>query len=209
MPTAARHNGDICCHDGVIKWKHFPHYWPFVRGILRSPVNSPHKGQWHRALMFSFICAWINKRHHAHYGVTVMYLRSTVHRWIGIFGHKHCHSSSMRRANGDERSLLLCTPPHSNSRDLNPNLYKILVDQCFPKQSDLPGSDHLGRSINVISPNQELKKYPALSKLFMASTFWIHNISVKQILTWKCQRVQIVLTMVVRMALVICQSLFV
>ena len=20
-------------HDGVIKWKHFPHYWPFVRGI--------------------------------------------------------------------------------------------------------------------------------------------------------------------------------
>ena len=23
-------NGFI--HDGVIKWKHFPHYWPFVRG---------------------------------------------------------------------------------------------------------------------------------------------------------------------------------
>ena len=22
-------------HDGVIKWKHFPHYWPFVRGIHR------------------------------------------------------------------------------------------------------------------------------------------------------------------------------
>ena len=34
------------CHDGVIKWKHFPRYWPFVRGIHRSPVNSPHKGQW-------------------------------------------------------------------------------------------------------------------------------------------------------------------
>ena len=27
-------------HDDVIKWKHFPHYWPFVRGIHRSPVNS-------------------------------------------------------------------------------------------------------------------------------------------------------------------------
>ena len=26
-------------HDDVIKWKHFPRYWPFVR----SPVNSPHK----------------------------------------------------------------------------------------------------------------------------------------------------------------------
>ena len=30
-------------HDDVIKWKHFPRYWPFVH---RSPVNSPHKGQW-------------------------------------------------------------------------------------------------------------------------------------------------------------------
>ena len=29
-------------HDDVIKWKHFPRYWPFVRGIHRSPVNSPH-----------------------------------------------------------------------------------------------------------------------------------------------------------------------
>ena len=25
-------------HDDVIRWKHFPRYWPFVRGILRSPV---------------------------------------------------------------------------------------------------------------------------------------------------------------------------
>ena len=32
-------------YDDVIKWKHFPRYWPFVRGIRRSPVNSPHKGQ--------------------------------------------------------------------------------------------------------------------------------------------------------------------
>ena len=47
-------------HDDVIKWKHFPRYWPFVRGIHRSPVNSPHKGQWREALMFSLICVWIN-----------------------------------------------------------------------------------------------------------------------------------------------------
>ena len=32
-------------HDDVIKWKHFPRYWPFVRRIHRSSVNSPHKGQ--------------------------------------------------------------------------------------------------------------------------------------------------------------------
>ena len=52
--------GDICkrvhrFHDDVIKWKHFPRYWPFARGIHRSPVNSPHKGQWRGALMFSLI----------------------------------------------------------------------------------------------------------------------------------------------------------
>ena len=38
------------CHDDVIKWKHFPRYWSFVRGIHRSPVNSPHK----RPVMRSF-----------------------------------------------------------------------------------------------------------------------------------------------------------
>ena len=26
--------------DDVIRWKHFPHYWPFVRGIHWSPVDS-------------------------------------------------------------------------------------------------------------------------------------------------------------------------
>ena len=39
-------------------WRHqmetFPLNWPFVRGIHRSPVNSPHKGQWRGALMFFF-----------------------------------------------------------------------------------------------------------------------------------------------------------
>ena len=45
-------------HDDVIKWKHFRRYWPFVRGNHRSPLNSPHKGQWRGALMFSLIYAW-------------------------------------------------------------------------------------------------------------------------------------------------------
>ena len=48
-------------HDDVIKWKHFRCYWPFVWGIHRSPVNSPNKGQWRGALVFSLICA-LNKR---------------------------------------------------------------------------------------------------------------------------------------------------
>ena len=63
--------------------KHFPRYWPFVREIHRSAVNSPHRGQWRGALMFSLICAWINgwvnnreaghlRRYRAHYYITVM-----------------------------------------------------------------------------------------------------------------------------------------
>ena len=46
---------EIVLYDDVIRWKHFLRYWPFVRGIHRSPVNSPHKGRWCGALMFSLI----------------------------------------------------------------------------------------------------------------------------------------------------------
>ena len=51
----------VCKQDDVIRWKLFPRYWPFLRGIQRSPVNYPHKGQWRGALMFSFTDAF-NKR---------------------------------------------------------------------------------------------------------------------------------------------------
>ena len=54
-----------------------------LRGIHRPPVNSPHKGQWRRAMMFSLICAWTNswannrdagdlRRYSAHYDVIIM-----------------------------------------------------------------------------------------------------------------------------------------
>ena len=46
-------------YDDVINFKHIPGYWPFVGGINQSPVDSPHKGQWRGALMFSLIC-WTN-----------------------------------------------------------------------------------------------------------------------------------------------------
>ena len=72
---------DFC--GNPVKWKHFPRYWPFVRWIHRSPVNSPHKGQWRGTLRFSLIWAWTNgwinyqdagdlRRHCTHYDVTVM-----------------------------------------------------------------------------------------------------------------------------------------
>ena len=81
-------------HDDVIEWKHFLRYWSFVRGIHWSPVNSPHKGQWRRALMFSLICAWIKswvnnreagdlRRHRAHHDVIVLF---QIERWcVNVF----------------------------------------------------------------------------------------------------------------------------
>ena len=68
-------------HDDVIKGKHFPRYWPFVWGIHRWPVNSPHKDQWRAPLTFSLIWinGWVNnceagdlRRHQAHYDIIVM-----------------------------------------------------------------------------------------------------------------------------------------
>ena len=70
-------------------WRHqmeiFSAPLAYCVGNHRSPVDSPHKGQWRRALMFSFSWAWTNgwvnirkagdlRRHRAHYGVTVMLL---------------------------------------------------------------------------------------------------------------------------------------
>ena len=72
--------------------------WPFVRGIHRSPVNSPHKVQWRGALMFSLIYAQINdwvsnreagdlRRHRAHYDVIVMK--------VVLYGIKPVHSCTL------------------------------------------------------------------------------------------------------------------
>ena len=75
-----------------------------VWGIHRSPVNAPHEGQWHGALMFSLICTringWVNNReagdlrlHRAYYYVTVkerFYHDVMVQRW-----ELKCHCSRM------------------------------------------------------------------------------------------------------------------
>ena len=47
-------------HDDVIKWKRFPRYWPFARGIHRSPVDYPRKGQ--RRSFDIFFDLRLNKR---------------------------------------------------------------------------------------------------------------------------------------------------
>ena len=63
-------------------WNIFRVIGPLVRGTPRSPINSPHKGQW-RGVLISLICTWTNgyvnnlvghelRRHGAHYDVTFM-----------------------------------------------------------------------------------------------------------------------------------------
>ena len=69
-------------------WRHqmetFSALLVLCAGNSPVPVNSPHKGQWRGALMFSLICAWINdwannreagdlRRHRGHYNVIVMF----------------------------------------------------------------------------------------------------------------------------------------
>ena len=84
----ALYSGWCSLSTGRSSWSWWCHqmetcYWPFVRGIHWSPMNSPHNGRWRRALMFYLIYArtngWVNngdagdlRRHRAHYDVTVM-----------------------------------------------------------------------------------------------------------------------------------------
>ena len=72
-------------HDDVIKWKHLPRYWPFVRGIHRSPVTGefPTQGPvtWSVDVLFDLRPnkrlskqwgGWWYETHRAHYDVIVM-----------------------------------------------------------------------------------------------------------------------------------------
>ena len=75
-------------------------------GIHRSPVNSPNKGQWRGAFIYSLICAWINgyvhvnkgeagdlRRHCARYDVTVMMKAIIImhtHFYMFLRGSKNC-----------------------------------------------------------------------------------------------------------------------
>ena len=116
-------------HDDVIKWKHFPRYWPFVRGIHWW---IPRKGQRRGALMFSLICVWINgwvnnreagdlRRYRTHYDVIVMALDE-----LGI----KCFSPSW--TDGDSQALCV--------------QYQALYDMCMCGSS----GPHLNRPVSQI-----------------------------------------------------------
>ena len=73
------------------------------------PGNSPHKGQWRGALMFSLICAringWVNngeagdlRLHRAHYDVIVMIIWSW-EEWSALYCILNCFSEHTRKQN--------------------------------------------------------------------------------------------------------------
>ena len=74
-----------CRHDDVIKWKHFPRYWPFVKGIHRwghrciSLIKASDADLWcflwpaPEQTAEQTIETPVNlRRHRAHYDVTIM-----------------------------------------------------------------------------------------------------------------------------------------
>ena len=123
-------------HNDVIKWKHFPRYWPFVWGIHRSPVNSPHKGQWRGTFMFSLTCVWINgwintsesgdlRRYRAHYDVNVMGLQN-VDKFVTSMSHGR-HGTSIT----DNSTLCSIVSPDWHNEN-------IKVTQYWPFFEDNP-----------------------------------------------------------------------
>ena len=117
----------------------------FNAGNSHSPVNSPQKGQWRGALMFSVICAWINawvnnleagdlRRHRAHYDVIVIIngvftpVCHNIYRFSELFlGHTYKHEQSIALTEGftkhprDERTITpdyQCYSRRGNRRDL-------------------------------------------------------------------------------------------
>ena len=126
FPMCLTHNKSTL-HDDVIKWKYFPRYWPFVRGIHRSPANSPHKGQWRGDLMLSLLCVWINgwvnnreagdlRRYHALYDVIVM--GSGDQACVGIYGKLQINLTAIS-------VVILRTTHSSTSLFYYHNLYEI------------------------------------------------------------------------------------
>ena len=77
--------------NGRPLWRHQMETFSALLAICtgNSPMNSPHKGQWRGALMFSLICVWINswihnreagdlRRNRIHYDVIVMHFANGI-----------------------------------------------------------------------------------------------------------------------------------
>ena len=106
-------------HDDIIKRKHFPCHWPFVRGIRRSPVNSPHESQWRGALMFPLICVWVNcvwetnreagdlRCYSTHYDVIIMLCGLALPNWLHVIRRFPLLTLSEVTVNGSRNCIIV------------------------------------------------------------------------------------------------------
>ena len=150
--TLWTHAMNVKKHDDVIKWRYFPRYWPFVRGIHRSPVNSPHKGQWRGALMFSLICVWINgwvnngkagelRRHRPHHEVIVMDL-FVIYVHDGTISVACIHTVWLVLLN---RGPTLISGMQRTSADSSDNLFLVPAITTRPIEYECPAMNNRGR----------------------------------------------------------------
>ena len=155
-------------------------YWPFVRGIHRSPLNSPHKGQWRGAFMFSLICVWINgwvnnreagdlRRHRADYGVIVMY-NANNHDWhvAAIYESIHFHESCLSKSshwidmlNGSPTWPRGDSSPRGKTREYKPRSHN-------GNQTFMSGTAQFGRRMYNYNVGQTIK------------SLWLERISLRR-----------------------------
>ena len=108
-------------------WRHqmetFAALLAICAGIHRSPVTSPHKGQWRGALMFSLICVWINgwvnnreagdlRRYRARYDVIVMNNHN-------VDNHSNRHTCNGNDNGNNEKSQIYNTDANDNDDDID------------------------------------------------------------------------------------------
>ena len=88
-----RHGNDTgCLHDDVIKWKHFPRYWPFVCGIHRSSLNSPQNSHCRRVRCLRSLCAGILDYNYK----TLLKMQTHTHTHTHARTHTRAHARTHR-----------------------------------------------------------------------------------------------------------------
>ena len=119
----------------------------FLRGIHRWRVNSPHKGQWRGALMFSLVCGWIDgwvnhreagdlRRHRAQYDVLVLrYDRKWKYVLSNKFSETRQYSDSTKQT--VDRTYLVTRDPSLTWIEFNPSSDILLVKVNIRNANDV------------------------------------------------------------------------
>ena len=116
----------------------FARYWPFVRGIHLTLVDSPHKRQRRAALMFSFIYGWVNgwaynryagdlRHHRAHFDVKIQIHTLLIQLLLIIF------IDGIAQDCGDPSALTKELPQSF----VQPSLYKYHISNSYARELQL------------------------------------------------------------------------